>query len=728
MRKRKLLALLISGPLLLSASSCGSKNNTNTSPVNPSWKVDEETKKFLETFNYELDPGEDGIKSNLSLENMPSTDDEIIITGIIRAKASANITIPETVRGLKVTAINDEAFYSSSLSNILETINLPSGIKQIGNKAFYGNTKLQNINFASTENLVYIGDEAFGSFETTGEGSSTKFTSPTPYYQKILDSNSPTYLGNVLVKAPFSSSGSFEVKDGTTCIVSNALSYTNITTVTLPSTLKYIGSNAMNDSKLQSLSLPDSVVEIGDYAFANNTEMISAYMPNNDEFTYSTETSYFAGNTKIKEFGFDGNAEIKNLFGGDSEFSINLEKVTITPNKNSDVIPDALKGVTGLKTLELKSSPKGDKEVLVIKDSALPSDLSSLTTFTCSDKFEYLGDSDILNSAYYKSLPDGLVMLGKNLLSIKGTVDPSTALPSDLRGVSKDAVQNKLNVTSFPSGLRYIGSNAFKGNKSLTEVSMAEILSIGSEAFADCTNINSITLNLKCELGSGVFLNDTKVKKIDFNPSRSLSDLFGVTLPSIESINLSEGVTEINDSAFEGLSTLKSISLPSTLSIIGKNAFKNCKALEKIIIPESVSEIGSWAFAYCDSLSSVTFEKTTKTFRDESSPDIIRPSVSLSIGNFAFAFDKNLTGEFVIVNRTQNVGGAICFGSKITFFRVEIDRNYLQDLDFDRFNPLNEANDMKFQKSWNLTDTKDKWGNQIKIDFKAYEVNFEISE
>ncbi|HBD06241.1 MAG TPA: hypothetical protein DCY93_02390 [Firmicutes bacterium] len=727
MRKRKLLALLISGPLLLSASSCGSKKNStsSTGPV-VGWQLDADTKKFIETFAYDFDIGPDGIKSNITIENMPSTDDEIIITGVL--KPAAELTVPETVRGLKVTTIKDKAFASRSLNSQLEKINLPGSIKSLGNRVFYKDTKLKEVNFASLDNLVYVGDEAFGELEVTGQGSSAKFTSTTPYYQKILDSTTTTYLGNILLKAPSSSSGTFEVKDGTTCIISNALSHLDITSVKLPDTLKYIGAEAMSKTKLQSIVVPDSVVSIGDYAFYNNTEMTSAYLPNNSEFTYSSDTSYFLGNDNIKEFGFDGNAEIKNLFGGSRGFTQEFEKIVITPNANGDVIPNALKGVTGLKTLELKASPTGDKEVLVIRDSALPEDLSSLTEFICSENFEYLGDSDIFNSPYYNSLPDGLVVLGKNLLSVKGTVDPKTPLPSDLRGVSKDAVQNKLQVTSFPSGLRYVGSNAFKGNTTLTEVSMAEILSIGAEAFADCTNITSITLNLSCELGSGVFLNDTNVKSIDFNPSRALSDLFGENLPAIEHITLSEGVTDIKPSGFEGLSTLKTVTFPSTLKTIGKNAFKNCKLLEKVVIPESVSEIDSWAFAYCDSLTSVTFEKTTKTHRDQFAKDIIRPDVYLSIGNFAFAFDKKLTGEFVIVNRTISVGGAICFGTGVTNFRIEIDRNYLQDLSYSRFNPLNEANDTKYQNSWNLTDTKDKWGNQEKIGFKAYQVNFELAE
>ena len=53
-----------------------------------------------------------------------------------------------------------------------------------------------------------------------------------------------------------------------------------------------------------------------------------------------------------------------------------------------------------------------------------------------------------------------------------------------------------------------------------------------------------------------------------------------------------------------------------------------------------------------------------------------------------------------------------------------MDRNYLQDLDFSRFNPLNEDNDMKFQNSWNLAEEKDSFGNQKKIPFTAVEDNF----
>lgn len=707
--------------LLLAISSLTACNE-EPAPSTPGnqWTLDSETRQFISTYKYTLDPGPDGILSNLNLEHLPSTDDTITITGVL--KSAPILVVPESVRGLKVTGIGPKAFSSRTLNTRLEEVTLPSSITSIGDEAFENDQSLTDIKFGNVDNLTFVGDKAFGSLYLDEETSTYKST--TPYYQSIIDKNEITYFGTNLISVPKTGVTSIDVKEGTTTIGSFSVSNSEVSSISLPNTITHIGSYAFSNSKLSSIELPDGVISLGERAFSDNEALTRVYMPNNTDFSYSESTSYFEGSKNIDEIRYDGNAELKVLFGNPETFENNIKTVIITPSKEKKLVKGALNGVDGLESLKLISNDENE-QVTVIEDGALPEQLSNFKEFIYGDQFEFFGDNSAYQtSPHYTSLSEGLVVFGKCLIDIKGTIDSSTTLPSNIVGISSGAIKDKLNLVSLPSSLKYIGKEAFKSNKTIMNVNLPNCLFIGESAFAECENIEKISLGLNCELSKNAFYNDLNVTELDFNPSMSLKDLFGTIDLKLEEIVLNEGVTEIKPSAFEGLDSLKSVTLPSTLSIIGEKAFKNCKSLKTIVIPERVKEIGSWAFAYCDSLESVTFDKTTLTHPDAFDNSIIRPDIYLSIMSFAFAYDKALTGEFIIRNRTIYVGGGIVFGSGITKFKIEMDRNYLQDLDFSRFNPLNEDNDMKFQNSWNLAEEKDSFGNQKKIPFTAVEDNF----
>lgn len=77
----------------------------------------------------------------------------------------------------------------------------------------------------------------------------------------------------------------------------------------------------------------------------------------------------------------------------------------------------------------------------------------------------------------------------------------------------------------------------------------------------------------------------------------------------IESVEIPEGITEIQDYAFASCFNLKSVKLPSTLKKIGPDAFFHCTALEAIDIPASVKTIDSFAFS-ASGLKSVTLPES----------------------------------------------------------------------------------------------------------------------
>lgn len=66
-----------------------------------------------------------------------------------------------------------------------------------------------------------------------------------------------------------------------------------------------------------------------------------------------------------------------------------------------------------------------------------------------------------------------------------------------------------------------------------------------------------------------------------------------------ESIIIPQGVTAVEESAFEACTTIETVTLPEGLTDIGKTAFKDCERLSRIAIPGSVQNIGENVFEGC---------------------------------------------------------------------------------------------------------------------------------
>lgn len=76
----------------------------------------------------------------------------------------------------------------------------------------------------------------------------------------------------------------------------------------------------------------------------------------------------------------------------------------------------------------------------------------------------------------------------------------------------------------------------------------------------------------------------------------------------ITSVQIPEGITSIESTAFYYCENLSSVSMPGTLEYIGDYAFYSCTALETVRIPAAVMAIDSSAFYYCEGMKQFTFE------------------------------------------------------------------------------------------------------------------------
>lgn len=174
-----------------------------------------------------------------------------------------------------------------------------------------------------------------------------------------------------------------------------------------------------------------------------------------------------------------------------------------------------------------------------------------------------------------------------------------------------------LNYTSFGDGTCEVsGMGSFNGTSLvIPETSPAgdRVVSIKASAFAGASITSVICADSVTEAGDDAFkgciIKNATVPAAILPHVRS-SDIVNVTVTgsgkipdyslngaiALRTLTISEGVTEIGQSAFASCTVLYLISMPDSLITIGDSAFSKCTTLKSVTIGKNVRTIGDFAF------------------------------------------------------------------------------------------------------------------------------------
>ena len=177
------------------------------------------------------------------------------------------------------------------------------------------------------------------------------------------------------------------------------------------------------------------------------------------------------------------------------------------------------------------------------------------------------------------------------------------------------------------------------------------------------SSINSVEItNGVSSIGYGAFAECSKltsiiipdsVKTIDDNAFQSCTRLTNLTIP--------DGVTEIGRAAFHRCSGLTSVTFSNNLTKIGDMAFSYCSSLKSITIPGTVSEIGEDTFRNCTSLTNAAFSEGLERIGSQAFlycsklATINLPSSLTKIDFYAFGECSSLT-KIVIPDGVTEIG------------------------------------------------------------------------
>ncbi len=226
----------------------------------------------------------DGVVSigNSAFSSLNGTESIVIADSVTEIGEYAFAYLEELVSiklSNNLTYIPKGAFWGC---DIIEEINIPDGVTGIGVSAFAWCKNLEKINIP--DSVTRINQDAFANCD------------------KLLNEEGITYADNWLINCPKELT-SLIVKDGTVGIADCAVHYVELSElidVTLPDSVKYIGSNAFSHcKKLTNVNLSNSVKSIAFCAFGYCSSLTSIKIPNGVTSIGDSAFYYCTGLTSI---------------------------------------------------------------------------------------------------------------------------------------------------------------------------------------------------------------------------------------------------------------------------------------------------------------------------------------------------------------------------------------------------------------------------------------------
>lgn len=217
-------------------------------------------------------------------------------------------------------------------------------------------------------------------------------------------------------------------------------------------------------------------------------------------------------------------------------------------------------------------------------------------------KVTAIGSGDSEGTAFYNCEQLEKVIVSEGITSIEfrafeGCENLTTVqLPSSLEKIGENAFNNCPNLQD----VYYDGTKADRNVITVEEANEPLMNAVWHYKEATSWKLEDGVLTIS---GEGAMENYAKAVKQPWYEKRT----------QITSVVVEDGITEIGDFAFYGLTNLKEISIADSVTKIGDYALKNCSALSEVQLPEKLESVGESAFYGCTALKDIIFHENVQS-------------------------------------------------------------------------------------------------------------------
>lgn len=187
-----------------------------------------------------------------------------------------------------------------------------------------------------------------------------------------------------------------------------------------------------------------------------------------------------------------------------------------------------------------------------------------------------------------------------------------------LIGLKEDKAENIVIPEAFNDmPVTAIGSSAFEQGRITGVKISSSIKSIGAHAFALCGNLSDVAFSggdIKLESFAFSFTNLTSIELPE--GITEIEPYVFSNCKNLAEVKLPKSLTEICYSAFANCESLASVNIPCGVKKMGKNAFQRT-ALKNAVIPASVTELAPNAFSFCEDMSNITVDEENPVYKSE---------------------------------------------------------------------------------------------------------------
>ncbi len=492
-----------------------------------------------------------------------------------------NVTLGESVEVIP-------SYFISECANVA-SIELPAGVRSIGNMAFKNCTSLTNISVAGSN----------------------------PYYAVVDGVLFNEGLTELVAYPAGDTRTDYPVPDDVSVIRPWAFSGCgSLTEVNLNDSLTAISDGAFYGcTGLSSITIPRSVNTLGDSAFGNCSSMTTVYFNAESNVTYTGYESLFSDSVSLLVIG-DSVQTVPYL-----GYSVNFERIYIGSGAReftdySGTVTDRapFEGFRRLSVIEVSPSNAyfvSVNDVLFNKDGTrliqYPS-ARGATGYEIPDSVQSIAQGAFVNCINLQNvtIPESIESFTANTFircnnltgiifnarSVPWTIHPmffpdslvEIELGATVEEVQAHAFDNCTHLTRIsvdPSNQHFVSVDGILFDKDVKTLIRypagktgtsypvpAGVETIGQAAFGYCANLESVTLP----------------------SSVRLVDALAFYCASLSSVVLSEGLDTIGYMAFAG-SGVTSVEIPNSVETLGAGAFQSCPSLATIFIGAGVKTI-----------------------------------------------------------------------------------------------------------------------------------------